>query len=68
MTYDGFGRKRIIYSLRHTALMLRVLQGDGVDLLALARNAGTSVEQLERFYCSHLEPGMMIANLQSFKR
>jgi len=67
LTFDGFGRKRVMYSLRHTALMLRVLQGDHVNLLSLAMNAGTSVEQLERFYCSHLDPEMMIENLQSFK-
>ena len=60
------GKKRVLYSLRHTALMLRVLEGD-VPPLLLATNAGTSVEQLERFYCSHLEPQMMVASLQSFK-
>jgi len=67
MTYDTFGRKRTLYSLRHTALMLRVLHGDGLDLLTLAKNAGTSLKMLERFYCSHLEPEQKIANLQSFK-
>jgi hypothetical protein len=64
---DPFGRKRVIYSLRHSALMLRVLNGDNVDLLALARNAGTSIDMLQRFYCSHLDAGMKIANLQSFR-
>jgi hypothetical protein len=64
---DPFGRKRTIYSLRHTALMLRVLKGDNVDLLALARNAGTSVRMLDRFYCSHLQPEQKLANLQSFR-
>lgn len=64
---DPFGRKRTIYSLRHTALMLRVLKGDHVDLLALAKNAGTSLRMLERFYCSHLEPQQKIANLQSVR-
>jgi integrase len=64
---DEFGRKRTLYSLRHTALMLRLLNGDNVDLLTLAKNAGTSVSQLERFYCSHIDPAMKIANLQSFR-
>jgi site-specific recombinase XerD len=64
---DEFDRKRTLYSLRHTALMLRLLNGDNVDLLALARNAGTSVNQLERFYCSDLDPTMKLANLQSFR-
>ena len=64
---DQFGRKRVIYSLRHTALMLRLLNGDNVDHLMLARNAGTSVNQLERFYLSHVEATMKVANLQSFR-
>lgn len=67
LTFDEFGKKRVMYSLRHTALMLRLVKGDGVDLLTLARNAGTSVNQLERFYLSHLDPAMKIANLQSFR-
>ena len=64
---DEFGNKRTIYSLRHTALMLRLLHGNNVDLLMLARNAGTSVDQLERFYLSHADPAMKVENLQSFK-
>lgn len=64
---DEFGQKRVMYSLRHTSLMLRLLNGDNVDLLLLARNAGTSIDQLERFYLSHIEPAMKVENLQSFK-
>jgi integrase len=64
---DGFGNKRVPYSLRHSALMFRLLNGENVDLLALARNAGTSIGMLERFYLSHLGPAMKLANLQSFK-
>jgi len=67
LTYDRLGRKRVPYSLRHSALMFRLLNGDNVDLLALAKNAGTSIQMLERFYLSHLGPAMKLANLQSFK-
>ena len=42
---DGFGNKRTIYSIRHTALMFRLLHGQNVDLLMLARNAGTSMDR-----------------------
>jgi len=66
MAADRDGEKRVLYSLRHTALMLRVLEGE-VPSLLLANNAGTSVGQLERFYCSHLRPKMMVASLQSLK-
>ncbi|WP_395622162.1 hypothetical protein [Sphingomonas daechungensis] len=64
---DEFGNKRTIYSLRHTALMMRLLHGKDVDLLMLARNAGTSVDQLERFYLSHADPAMKVENLHSYK-
>jgi hypothetical protein len=67
LAFDVEGRKRTLYSLRHTALLLRLLEGDNVEILPLARNAGTSPEMLDRFYCSRLEAERKIANLQSFK-
>ena len=65
---DEFGKKRTLYSLRHTALMFRLLYGDGVELLILSKNAGTSLDQLDRFYLSHADPAMKVANLHSMKR
>ena len=65
VTKDKYDRKRTIYSLRHTALMYRLLFGDNVDIFLLAKNALTSVNQLERFYLSHAESRMKIGNLQS---
>lgn len=67
LEFDRRGRKRVIGCLRHTALTLRRLEGENVELGILADNAGTSVEQLERFYCSDLEPQMKIDNLLSVK-
>jgi len=67
LTHDRFGKKRIIYSLRHSALTFRILDGDNVNLVALARNAGTSVAMLQRFYLNDLQPSMMIGNLQSHR-
>ena len=48
--------------------MYRLLYGEGLDLLTLARNARTSVEMIDRFYASHLEGEMNIAAIQSRKR
>lgn len=48
------GKNRTIYSLRHTAIAFRLLKGENVDLLFLARNCRTSVDMLDRFYCRHL--------------
>lgn len=67
LEFDEFGTKRTLYSLRHTALMFRLLHGDNVDMMMLARNAGTSLPMLERFYCSHAQPAMKVANLHSMK-
>ena len=64
---DGFGKKRTMYSLRHSAIMFRLLMGDNVDYQTLVKNAGTSIDQLHRFYASHLDPRMNLGNLQSFK-
>jgi integrase len=48
------GANRTIYSLRHTAIAFRLLKGENVDLLFLARNCRTSVDMIDRFYCRHL--------------
>jgi len=42
------GEERTLYSLRHTAIMYRLLFGDGINTLLLARNARTSVEMIDR--------------------
>jgi site-specific recombinase XerD len=65
---NSLGMRRTIYSLRHTSLMLRITEGDNVNILGLAKNAGTSVDQLERFYLKRLSPLTMLDNLQSFKK
>ena len=43
--------QRTIYSLRHTAICMRIILSQGkVKIFNLAKNAGTSVEQMKRFY------------------
>jgi hypothetical protein len=47
--------QRTIYSLRHTAICMRIILSQGkVNIFNLAKNAGTSVEQIERFYARNL--------------
>ncbi len=46
-------KKIVLYSLRHTVIMLRLIIGD-VNTLALARNARTSQNMIDQFYASHL--------------
>jgi integrase len=54
------------YSLRHYALQARLRGSNGkVNIYTLAKNAGTSVDQLERFYLKNMAPTKaMIENLQ----
>jgi site-specific recombinase XerD len=50
------GTRRSVYSLRHYALQARLRKSGGkVNIYTLARVAGTSVEQLERFYLKNME-------------
>lgn len=62
---DHYGQSRTLYSLRHTAIMLRLINGRGINLLTLARNARTSVEMIDRFYGKHLTAEMNVVELQS---
>ncbi len=58
------GQDRSLYSLRHSAITFRLLYGQGIDLLTLARNARTSVKMIEQFYASQLSGEMNIEMLQ----
>lgn len=62
------GIKYTIYSLRHTAICMRLIPSRGeVNIYNLAKNAGTSVEQIERFYARQLPLSREMAiNLQKF--
>jgi integrase len=64
-TTDERNRPRTLYCLRHTSIMFRLLYGQGIDMLTLARNARTSVQMIERFYASSLDGEMNVAMLQS---
>lgn len=57
-----------LYSIRHTALCMRLVKSKGnVNIYNLAKSAGTSTEQLERFYLRNLPPSAELArNLQTF--
>ncbi|MBM1222538.1 phage integrase SAM-like domain-containing protein [Ponticoccus sp. SC2-23] len=67
---DLSGNARSPYSLRHYALQTRLRKSEGdVNIYWLAENAGTSVDQLERFYLKNMEPTTAkVKNLQSFKK
>ncbi len=68
LKFTSLKQPRQLYSLRHYAIQTRIRKSQGkVNIYFLARNAGTSVEQLERFYLKHMElSDTLIENLAIF--
>jgi len=50
---DRDGNRRTAYSLRHTYICLRLLEG--ADIYQIAKNCRTSVEMIEKYYASHIK-------------
>jgi len=50
---DRDGNQRTAYSLRHTYICLRLMEG--ADIYQIAKNCRTSVEMIEKYYASHLK-------------
>lgn len=50
---DREGNRRSSYSLRHTYICLRLLEG--ADIYQIAKNCRTSVEMIEKHYAVHLK-------------
>ena len=59
------GKTLTLYSLRHTAIMLRLTYGK-VDTLHLARNARTSQQMIDQFYARNLTTDQVRKQLHSF--
>jgi len=50
---DRDGNRRTAYSLRHTYICMRLMEG--ADIYQVAKNCRTSVEMIERFYAAHIK-------------
>lgn len=50
---DRDGRPRMAYSLRHTYICLRLMEG--ADIYQIAKNCRTSVEMIEKYYAAHIK-------------
>ena len=50
---DREGRPRTAYSLRHTYICLRLMEG--ADIYQIAKNCRTSVEMIEKYYATHIK-------------
>ena len=67
-TDDFTGQRHSLYSVCHTTISTRIILSEGqVNIFSLVKNAGTSVDQIERFYVRNLPlSGELTKNLQSF--
>ena len=53
LKFDRDGNRRTAYSLRHTYICIRLMEG--ADIYQIAKNCRTSVEMIEQYYASHIK-------------
>ncbi len=53
LKFDRNGKSRTAYSLRHSYICFRLLEG--ADIYQVAKNYRTSVEMIEKHYAAHLK-------------
>jgi len=53
LKFDRDGKPRTAYSLRHTYICLRLMEG--ADIYQVAKNCRTSVEMIEEHYAAHIK-------------
>jgi len=53
LKFDRDGNRRTAYSLRHTYICLRLMEG--ADIYQIAKNCRTSVDMIETYYAAHLK-------------
>lgn len=59
LKFDREGNRRTAYSLRHTYICLRLMEG--ADIYQIAKNCRTSVEMIEKYYASHIKTSLNAA-------
>ena len=62
---DRDGNRRTAYSLRHTYICMRLMEG--ADIYQIAKNCRTSVEMIERFYAAHIKTTLDAAAINVLK-
>lgn len=53
LKFDREGQRRTAYSLRHTYICFRLMEG--ADIYQIAKNCRTSVEMIEKYYANHIK-------------
>jgi integrase len=65
LKFDREGQRRTFYSLRHTYIRMRLMEG--ADVYQIAKNCRTSVQMIEEFYASHIK-NMVDASIVNVRR
>ena len=65
LKFDREGQRRTFYSLRHTYICMRLMEG--ADVYQIAKNCRTSVKMIEDFYASHIK-NMVDASIINVRR
>jgi len=55
------GKRRTLYSLRHTYISMRLMEG--ADIYQIAKNCRTSVEIIEKHYAAHIQNRINAASI-----
>lgn len=66
LKFDREGNRRTPYSLRHTYICLRLMEG--ADIYQIAKNCRTSVDMIEKFYASHIKTSLDAAAINVRKQ
>ena len=61
LKFDREGTRRTAYSLRHTYICMRLMEG--ADIYQVAKNCRTSVEMIENFYAAHIRTSLNAAQI-----
>ena len=56
LKFDRDDNRRTAYSLRHTYICFRLMEG--ADIYQIAKNCRTSVEMIEKFYAAHIKTSL----------
>jgi integrase len=56
LKFDREGQRWTFYSLRHTYICLRLMEG--ADIYQIAKNCRTSVDMIEKYYASHIKTSL----------
>jgi len=66
LKFDRDENPRTAYSLRHTYICLRLMEG--ADIYQIAKNCRTSVEMIEKYYASHIKNSLDAAAINVRKK